>query len=345
VNAAIVRSAAILGAVCMTLTAGLASAQAAAGKPTIFSPEPIYDFGNRDSEQDVVHEFSIVNLGTAPLEIKDVRTSCGCTVADLEKRILQPGEETHLGSTLKLQGRQGPQNRTITVTSNDPDNPTYQLGFKGTAMAAVMYDPQFINLGRVVDETLYTEKVSVKAGTDDVTFNVIGVESTLSEIETEVVTIEEGRSYEIIARNTEPFKEGNLNGMITIHTDYAKRPSYQVRFFAQVIGGIEVRPDSLTLQQTNDPERTTTQFIRVAPGRIKSFNITEVIAPLPTIDVQIVAQGNSNFNVQVANMPGDESLDGQHLIIKTDSEEVPEVKVPFRIIKPVSQLPAAARAN
>lgn len=318
-----------------------------AGKPTIFSPEPVYDFGDRDNEQDVKHEFTIVNLGTAPLEIRDVRTSCGCTVAELKKRVLQPGEETQIGSTLKLSGRQGPQNRTITVASNDPDNPAYQLGFKGNAISAIMYDPQFINLGRVVDDEVHSQAITLKAGTDSVEFNVIGVDSSLPQIETEVKTVREGKEYEIIARNSEPLKEGNLNGLITINTDYAKRPSYQVRFFAQVIGGIEVRPDTLTLQQSDDPERTTTQFLRVAPGRISDFNVTEVHAPLDSIDVEILPQGNSNFNIKVANMPGSADLEGQELVIKTDSEEVPEIKVPFRVIKPVTQAPTVntIRAN
>jgi len=342
VNATIVQKLSAAGAaLAFVLASGTLQAQA--GKPTIFSPQPIYEFGDRDSENNVEHEFSIVNLGTAPLEIRDVRTSCGCTAADPEKRVLQPGEETYIKGTLNLEGRQGPQNRTITVTSNDPDNPTYQLGFRGNAIAAVMTEPQFINLGRVADETLYEEKITVRAGSDSVSFNVIGAESTLPQIETEVITVTEGQLYEVIARNTEPLTEGNLNGMITIHTDYAKRPSYQVRFFAQVIGAIEVRPDALTLQHNDDPDRTTTQFVRVAPGRIKDFNITEVHAPLDSIDVEIMPQGNSNYNLRVSNMPGLDSLDGEHLIIKTDSEEAPELKVPFRIVRPVGQ--AAALTN
>lgn len=338
VNTAWMNRLASVFVVAVMACAGTAWGQAT-GKPTIFSPEPIFDFGDRDNEQNVKHEFTIVNLGTAPLEIRDVRTSCGCTVAELEKRLLQPGEETHIGSTLNLSGRQGPQNRTITVATNDPDNPTYQLGFKGNAISAIMYDPQFINLGRVADDEVHSQTITLKSGTDSVAFNVIGVDSSLPQIETEVVTVREGKEYQIIARNNEPLKEGNLNGLITINTDYAKRPSYQVRFFAQVIGGIEVRPDTLTLQQSDDPERTTTQFLRVAPGRISGFNVTEVHAPLDTIDVEILPQGNSNFNIKVANMPGSTDLEGQELVIKTDSEEVPEIKVPFRVIKPVAQAP------
>ena len=80
------------GAVC-TLANSTARAEDAAAKPgatpalpgsagpKIQFAEIVYDFGKVSSGEVVKHSFVFTNIGTAKLEIKDVRPGCGCTTA------------------------------------------------------------------------------------------------------------------------------------------------------------------------------------------------------------------------------------------------------------------------
>jgi hypothetical protein len=56
----------------------------------------VVDKGEVRSGLPLAHRFTIVNRGSEPLEVTDVKPSCGCLAPKLEKRGLQPGESTQL---------------------------------------------------------------------------------------------------------------------------------------------------------------------------------------------------------------------------------------------------------
>ena len=48
------------------------------------------------------HTFVLTNTGSSTIEIGNIRTSCGCTVAELSTRSLGPGETIEIAATLTL---------------------------------------------------------------------------------------------------------------------------------------------------------------------------------------------------------------------------------------------------
>ncbi|HNR30511.1 MAG TPA: DUF1573 domain-containing protein, partial [Candidatus Hydrogenedentes bacterium] len=115
--------------------------------PKIVCPDPEFDFGEKDEDVSVEHEFVIRNEGETPLEITNVRTSCGCTAAKPKDSTVAPGSETRIAATLSLRGRQGENAKTITVMSNDPVTPNLVLTMKGVVTAPIMYEPRVLNFG------------------------------------------------------------------------------------------------------------------------------------------------------------------------------------------------------
>ncbi len=59
-------------------------------------PDPVIDAGNVRVGPTLVRKFTFTNSGTEPLTITEVRSSCGCLVPALAKRIYQPGEHGEL---------------------------------------------------------------------------------------------------------------------------------------------------------------------------------------------------------------------------------------------------------
>ncbi|RYD65244.1 MAG: DUF1573 domain-containing protein [Verrucomicrobiaceae bacterium] len=82
------------------------------------------EFHRTPKDKFVEAKFSFKNTGASPVTIKNIRTSCGCTSADLEKKTYAPGEEGHVAVKFNFGGRLGGQRKTIRVFASDqPDDP------------------------------------------------------------------------------------------------------------------------------------------------------------------------------------------------------------------------------
>jgi len=82
-----------------------------------------YDFGKTFEGEKLKLTINYENSGKETLEIKDVKTSCGCTVASLSSKKLNPGEEGKINIEFDTTDRTGKMARTITLFTNDPKNP------------------------------------------------------------------------------------------------------------------------------------------------------------------------------------------------------------------------------
>jgi hypothetical protein len=81
-----------------------------------------YDFGQVEEGKIYDAKIGFKNGGKGILEIKDVKTSCGCTAVLLSSKKLKPGESGSLKIELDTANREGKLVRTITLNSNDPTN-------------------------------------------------------------------------------------------------------------------------------------------------------------------------------------------------------------------------------
>jgi len=91
--------------------------------PKIYFPETQFDFGKVKEGNVVSHTFKFINNGKTSLDIKDIKTSCGCTAALVSSKKIEPGKDGTIKVDLDTKNRQGRMSRTITVSSNDPEEP------------------------------------------------------------------------------------------------------------------------------------------------------------------------------------------------------------------------------
>jgi uncharacterized cupredoxin-like copper-binding protein len=95
--------------------------------PQLYFYETQHDFGTVKEGHVVDYTFKFKNSGKGILEVKDVSTSCGCTVAMISSKKLEPGKEGTLRVELDTKDREGKMNRNITIQSNDPKEPNKTL--------------------------------------------------------------------------------------------------------------------------------------------------------------------------------------------------------------------------
>ncbi|MDK2770906.1 MAG: DUF1573 domain-containing protein [Flavobacterium sp.] len=72
-------------------------------------------------KDDGVREFVFTNTGDAPLIIKDVKSSCGCTVPTKPTEPIMPGKSDKI--VVKYNMNPGPISKTLTVETNAVNKP------------------------------------------------------------------------------------------------------------------------------------------------------------------------------------------------------------------------------
>ncbi|GBD89877.1 hypothetical protein BMS3Abin04_00590 [bacterium BMS3Abin04] len=97
--------------------------------PKITAKNPKFDFGKVLQHRYVSHNFVIFNSGDDTLKIEGVTSSCGCTVAQLTKDELLPGDSTVIKATFNTGNRRGKQRKHIYIYTNDKNNRELRLSF------------------------------------------------------------------------------------------------------------------------------------------------------------------------------------------------------------------------
>lgn len=144
------------------------------GEPDLRFEKLEHDFG-RVSDLDQLHaEFPFRNGGSGRLVIDDVKPSCGCTTTKLTRTEFAPGEGDSIGVDYHPVGR-GPQGKTITVRSNDPDQPTIVLRIRSDVLPFVAFEPMSLQFGTVEYGQPHTAEVTFRCVDPDA--EVLAVES------------------------------------------------------------------------------------------------------------------------------------------------------------------------
>ena len=86
--------------------------------------------------QNLQVHFRFKNTGNKPLVIQSVTPSCGCTVADYPKKAIAPGEESEVTGAFDSKGREGLQQKNMTVVANTKGNQNHVLRFEVEVLKA-----------------------------------------------------------------------------------------------------------------------------------------------------------------------------------------------------------------
>ncbi|KAA3644108.1 MAG: DUF1573 domain-containing protein [Chloroflexi bacterium] len=111
----------------------LLAACAGSGAAQISLETEQFEFGDVVNGTLMTKDLTVSNVGTAPLLVEAVSTSCGCTTAALDPMTIAPGES----ATLHIEfdsGAHGPEyvgefSRQIFIASNDEQTPEALIEF------------------------------------------------------------------------------------------------------------------------------------------------------------------------------------------------------------------------
>ncbi len=251
----------VVALLALALAPALSLAQGT-GKPTLDVAEKILDFGVVTKGEVIKADFVIRNTGTAPLEITQVRPTCGCTVAKHD-RLIAPGATGMIHAEVDTASFSGPNSKAVLVFSNDPDNPQVNLVIKFDSRAFVEVFPKPLLSFNVLQGEPATDKVVV-ATADGSPLRITGADTGGGPFKIDYRELPEkerlpnlkGQQWEVSVTVPADAPQGMLNQKITLKTSNPKAPEVSV-----AVSGI-VRP-----------------IIQVVPGEI-NFGTIPATAPV-----------------------------------------------------------------
>ena len=98
--------------------------------PRLAFDKTAHNFGKMEKDTAAETEFFLTNKGQESLNIRLAKSNCGCTVVDLDKEDIKPGETVKMKVKFDSKGRRGRQYKTVTVFSNDPTAPTQVISIR-----------------------------------------------------------------------------------------------------------------------------------------------------------------------------------------------------------------------
>lgn len=104
-------------------------------------PETTYNFGKMERGSKMKHAFKIRNVGSQPLRVAVLNTTCKCTVGDLEKNELAPNEETDILLEWTAKTPAGPFRHGATIKTTDPRHSRIELVVEGQVVESASIVP------------------------------------------------------------------------------------------------------------------------------------------------------------------------------------------------------------
>jgi hypothetical protein len=295
-------------------------------KPILQCEKPTFDFGNKDSSETVDHTFILKNTGTAVLEIKKVQPACGCTTAELEKKIIPPGESTKIAATLSLAGRGGEVQKPIFIESNDPANPALQLVIKGIIGTDFQIIPSTMILRKDSADAPATASVIVKSLKNDL-FEILSAKTESEKLKVRWDKLSDENSYQVTANSEERFPPGQYADKITLETNHPIRKQLEISVIVAVPTPIALAPTKIFLD--NSAAAPVSKTIILKNPAEDTLSIDKIETPDPSMTSKFEAMGNFGARVVVGNIQPTSALAGQSVKIYFSSGQV--IQIPFEI--------------
>lgn len=292
--------------------------------PRIAFDKTTHEFGAHRSSETVRAEFAISNRGDEPLEITEIRASCGCTTPKLETRIIKPGASVPLIVNFSLRGRSGPQHKTVTVYSNDPTARVSRLALRVTVEEAPSWTPASVNFGRLNANENVSRNVILSGFRQRPKIRRVQVDSKVFDARWESGGTSGGH---LVVQTHPPLSAGSHRAEIEVHTDHPDYPRMTLPVFAYVPPPIRVVPSTLLLREGADRRDTATIALL---GAVDSFRIKRVGCPAG-VKVEASKQAPNRWTVKLKGLKHAGDLDGQEIQVETDVAGLEALVVPIRV--------------
>ncbi|MGC8917002.1 MAG: DUF1573 domain-containing protein [Thermoanaerobaculum sp.] len=308
-------------------------------KPAAEFPEKIKDFGVVTKGEKIRAVFEVRNTGTAPLDINQVRPTCGCTVAEFD-RTIPPGGKGKVVAEVDTTDFTGPISKAVLVYTNDPALPSVTLVVKADVQAFIDVVPRsFVRFNVLQGEPAEEKVVLVPA--QPVDFKVLGVDTGAAPVTASFRKLEgseviQGRNlpqWEVTFKVPANAPEGPINQKVTVKTSAEKSPNVTVTLTGVVRPIIQVIPPTVDLGTVPNDAPVGRALLLVNNRQNHDLQVASAKASSDLFTVEVTPlQPGQRYQVAVTLKAG--APKGVHkasLVVETNDPTKPKLEVPISV--------------
>ena len=296
--------------------------------------KPIVPLGDVRSGATVTHRFTLVNRGVTELVIAEVRTECGCTVPKLEKRRLQPGEETSLGLIVNtLTQAAGPQSWPVRLQYQcGEQSGELMLALTATVVPTVSIDPA--GIGIYTDSSMSRDITLLDRRSEPLAIRVVTTTSPkLHAVQSEPRRDADGHTIYTIQLEVAPdFPEGRHDETLSIYT--TDGDFRELRVPVTVIKKqhltVSATPDNIALTGAKE-QPLPSSLVRLRGPDDEAIQIERVEADHPAIRCTWAMGPNNMATVKIAfdrsKIDGDGVQSAVHVYVTKPSAQTLTIPV------------------
>lgn len=285
------------------------------GGPKIETETDMYMMGTIANDHIGEGEVIVYNRGGAPLKISKVTTSCGCTLGNMSKDVIFPGEQAILEVQVdpyKVPGHFHSM-KTLTIFSNDPINKRASVVINAYVEKEFNWEPEAADFGIVAKDSGSEIRIHVTQEQEalfEITQVSIPSSAEVFSFEQEDVPESEWKTpghheYVIIAKVRPDAPKGDYYSNLVIQTNISRVPNIKIALSASVRGVYSLNPGQIRLP-----------FIR--PGE----SLKEVMTLSADSDIELGSIVAKNGDIlQVTHRPGTEP---NSIVFDVDVAETPK---------------------
>jgi hypothetical protein len=223
--------------------------QSAAWADKLFKGNTTHDFGVVPRGTQLEYRFPMTNIWAVPIDIVEVRQSCGCVHAEAHPQHLGPRESGYLEVHMDGTRFSGPKTVTIYVRIGPQFTSTATLQVSATSRMDVVFNPGEVNFGVVAGGATSPEPQVVDieyAGNmnwkvTDISTNGAPVDVSFSEFNRQPGRV----GYHITVTLKPDAPPGLIKQELTVNTNDPNSPKVPLLLEATVQAALAVSPHSL----------------------------------------------------------------------------------------------------
>lgn len=248
------RAAWVFGIVILTGTTDSTEARAAGWANALFQ-ESSHDFGPVPRGAKVRHDFVLTNRLNEPLNIVNVRASCGCTSGRATTTVVDPGQSAAIEAEMDTRNFVGRKETVLFVSliSTSGREAEVRLGVGSTILSDVVLNPGMIDFGLVEKgQTPALDLTLDRVGMP--TWRIHRIVSTCKAIDALLQeTRREGQnvSYRLTVTLRADAPAGALRDEIRLLSNDPTTSVLPLRISAMIRGDLTASPNPLSLGQAN----------------------------------------------------------------------------------------------
>lgn len=300
--------------------------------PRINFSEVLFDFGRIKASEPVRHDFIVTNTGNAVLDILTVQPGCpGCTTALPWDRQIQPGQTGKIPIQFNPFGFSGSMTKSVTVSCNDPAQPSHVLQFRANIWQPIDVQPTYVYfMPAEGEETNETKVVRIVSNLEEpLTLNPPQCDNPAFKLE--LKTLQPGKEFALHVSHGGSSSNAAPQGNITIGTSSTNLPTIKISTRVMPQPALAVSPQQIILPAgALSAGHRHTQMIR--NNSSTPMKVTEATVNAEGVTVQVNESQPGKLFMLTVNFPANFQLPpGQpfDLTVKTTHPKRPLIKVPI----------------